>query len=253
MEKRSQNNVLTLTILLFVFLFFTGCGTFAKVTPAGPKMEQKLSEPSAIIPTGPPINFERYFKLVSGKKSIYQMKSKAGSHKSEGKMVITTLDARELNSKRVIPLKYDSDIGGDKSMSLAFLAEENDGLYQIGRQMQEMTAPEIITPPDCWAKNPLRVGSIWDIQVRAFMLGRLEGPGKAVVEKDNDNVLTLAGEFKDCVRIVYKGVLKKENNTVSIEATEWFAPDLGSIKQIHKEKGIRGSEAILSLELISYE
>jgi len=220
------------------------------------KLPEKNISPSisstieTMVPSGPEINIDKYFKYTSGKKKSFKS---VYVNIKDGKRVemianMTFLEPRLFNNKQVIPVK--TEINGN--ISLMFRSEEKDSLLYIGRQTKNMTSPEEINPPKIIIKKPLQLGSSWDSPDKTVLSDeKLDFLKKSTVVSVNDIILTPLGEFKDCIRIVSSGTVNlKDGNKYYIKSTSWYAPNVGEVKSNYEENGKSGGVKFES-EIIS--
>jgi hypothetical protein len=61
-----------------------------------------------------------------------------------------------------------------------------------------------------------------------------------------------AGDFMDCVKIKHAGGSKKDGAAVSLEAYEWYAPDVGLVKSVATIKKLENNQTTSS-EHLNYQ
>jgi hypothetical protein len=95
--------------------------------------------------------------------------------------------------------------------------------------------------PNYIIRYPIKIGTSWEVKARSKLLNNAPGILKKTIEAIDDTVTVPAGTFKNCLRIKGEGVIRKEELgneiIVNIEEYEWYAPGVGLIKYIGKEKG----------------
>lgn len=98
------------------------------------------------------------------------------------------------------------------------------------------------------------MGNSWQETGTSSLDSRISFPIKSTIESIDEVVIVPAGTFKECLKIKSVGLAEKvfgeeqvwppkENVKVERERYEWFAPDVGSIKMIFREKKTRSGGA----------
>lgn len=141
------------------------------------------------------------------------------------KIVVTNLPAKEVNGVTVTPRKW--DMGGASKYYL--MATDNMGIYRYGEQPDEKAEPVPTKPKVYSLKDPVSTGTTWDINTK---LGEDDLTVNLTVESTSEAVTVPAGTYKDCVKIKHKGASQKEGAGVSLEAFEWYAPEVGLVKSM---------------------
>ncbi|MCX5891857.1 MAG: hypothetical protein NTW80_02610 [Deltaproteobacteria bacterium] len=162
----------------------------------------------------------RYYPLKPGLTWTYKLTSEKIAN---GKIVVTNLPAKEINGVTVTPRKWDK--GGMVSYSL--MATDSMGIYRYGEQQDEKSEPVLTQPKAYSLRDPVAVGTTWDMPSK---MGADELTVNLTVESITDSVKVPAGAYKDCVKIKHVGGGK--GAPISIEAYEWYAPEVGLVKSI---------------------
>ncbi len=144
-----------------------------------------------------------------------------------------------MNGKKVVPQKMES---GNR-VSFAFIASDDNGIYEYASQSIDDHEPKIFDPPKYILRFPIEVGRSWEInsEIQRLMY-RVPITLKATIQSINDTVTVPAGTFKKCVKVVTTGSTKKNlgmfMGTAKIEVKEfsWYAPNVGLVKMIREEK-----------------
>jgi hypothetical protein len=142
---------------------------------------------------------------------------------TNAKIVITNLPAREIEGVTVTPRKWDR--GGMVNYHL--MASDSMGIYRYGVQQDEKTEPVLTKPKVYSLRDPVATGTTWDMPVK---MGEEELTVNLTVESVTDSVTVPAGTYKDCAKIKHVG--GKAGDPVSLEAYEWYAPDVGLVKSV---------------------
>lgn len=159
--------------------------------------------------------------------------------KGNEKMVMANFAKRELESRKVTPQKI--DIG--ERTGFLFLAQDEQGIYEYAEQEPGEFKPKIKDSPAYLIKAPIKAGAGWDEQYTTESLQQdLSLPVKAVIESLDEVVTVPAGTFEQCLKVAKtgrtqrdKGIWGKEE--VSVEQYTWYAPGVGLVQSVIKEKG----------------
>lgn len=168
---------------------------------------------------------ENYYPLKEGMTWVYRASSnKPGVQK----ITVTNLAPRELQGQKVYPRKW--QLGG--GVKYYFIARDDWGVYRYGEQKGETGKPEVTKPKVYYLKNPVDVGTYWDI---AAKMG--EDPLKVsiTIEEIRETVQVPAGTYENCVRLKHEGgMAAKEGGGggLSLTAYEWYAPKVGLVKSM---------------------
>jgi len=189
----------------------------------------------------------RYYPLKPKLTWTYKVTSEKITN---GKIVITNLPAKEIKGVTVTPRKW--EMGGQSKFTL--MAVDSMGIYRYGEQPSETAEPVLTTPKAYSLKDPVATGTTWDITSK---LGGDELTINLTVESITEDVTVLAGKYKDCARIKHSGGSKKDGASISLEAYEWYAPEVGLVKSIATitvvEKGGAKKAEHLNYQLESFQ
>lgn len=184
----------------------------------------------------------KYYPLKQGMTWTYS----ALSEKSETKtIIVTNLPPREINGLTLTPRKWDTG-GGIKYY---LVGTDEYGTYRYGEQNSEQGEPIIAKPKVYYIKNPISNGTSWDIKTK---LGEDELTVNLTIESLDDEVKVPAGTFKNCIKIKHVGGNQKNDTSVSVEAFEWYAPDVGLVKSIVAIKKLEKKQPTYS-EHLTYQ
>ena len=190
-----------------------------------------------------------YFPLQEGWRWTYRVTTDiSGIGAATSRSIVVNLPALTLEGERVVPR-----LGHDGSVY--YYAAKPDGIRRVA-----FAAPgHDLTPaaPDLYVlKNPIEVGSRWRIASHSYLLKqqifRVERVGTTdivgrvaldyTIEKIDDVVSVPAGRFTDAVRVRGTGETTYdlghpfETITITVESTEWFAPGVGLVKTVRRER-----------------
>lgn len=187
---------------------------------------------------------ERYYPLQAGATWEYQIQRK-GMFGDSGNISIfmKAMKPRQLAGKQVTPIQInDSDID--------FMVVDGTGVYELGEQKMNDIEPTVHRQPAYSIKYPLQVGTTWqDMTDTVLLEQRVEDiPVTARIEAVDDIVTVPAGTFEGCIRVKYTAKVtadmdKREGTgmkifgkaNIEIEDYQWYAPNVGFIKQVRKE------------------
>jgi len=203
---------------------------------------------------------ENYFPLEEGRRWEYQVyvNEKEGLYlglesKISGKQVCTILPQRELKGKRVTPMQIEDIYRGSTYTRFLFYVKDQNSIYEFASQKPEDVEPKIIH--DDIIKYPIKVGNSWQEMETSSLEPRISVPINTTIESIDEVVTVPAGTFKKCLKIKSTGFAEKvfgeeqvwppkENVKVEKERYDWFAPNVGHIKIILKEKKTYSGGAI---------
>ncbi|MEX2516480.1 MAG: hypothetical protein WD572_06160 [Gammaproteobacteria bacterium] len=173
---------------------------------------------------------------------------------------VTTMDETRAN-KRIIanadPIKVDGEtVYPRHSVSgyTYYYRADDDGVLRIGG-IEETSDDEIgtelseaIAPNQYVLRFPLEVGTTWTMRSETAVL-EMSGPPfdtlyqlsrpinmRYEITSLEENVRVAAGDFSDCLRIDGSGQVSIDvgghlgRTTISVETTDWYAPDVGLVK-----------------------
>lgn len=162
----------------------------------------------------------RYYPLKAGLTWTYTVTSEKIDN---GKIVITNLPSKEMGGVTVTPRKW--DMGG--AVRYHLMAMDSMGIYRYGEQQDENAEPVLTKPKAYSLRDPVATGTTWDMPSK---LGKEELTINLTVESITESVTVPAGTYKDCVKIKHVGGGK--GASISLEAYEWYAPEVGLVKSM---------------------
>lgn len=193
-----------------------------------------------------------YYPLGKGLSWTYQVSrsAKFGNFPTS-KLTITMIGERDIKGKKVKIRKYDYK---EKS-SFNFVTVENNGVYVYAKQLPGNIEPEILNPPSCVIKFPLKAGIEWEEKSNTSLLDK-EIPIliKYVLESIEETVTVPAGTYNSCIKI--KGIGKTTakimfwNVSIDKEIYNWYAPNVGWVKGILSESS---TNDLAGKGMISYQ
>ncbi len=184
----------------------------------------------------------KYYPLKAGLTWTYMVTSEKIAN---GKIVITNLPAKEVSGVTVTPRKW--DMGGMVKYSL--MATDSMGIYRYGEQKDENAEPVLTKPKAYSLRDPVATGTNWDM---ASKMGEDELTINLTVESISDSVTVPSGTYKDCAKIKHVGGSK--GAPISLEAYEWYAPEVGLVKsmvtitRVNKDKSKTAEHLTYQLE-----
>jgi hypothetical protein len=164
----------------------------------------------------------KYYPLKVDLTWTYKVISDKGQDR---KIVVTNLPAKEVNGVTVTPRKW--DMGG--MVKLYLMATDSMGIYRYGEQKDEKADPVLTKPKVYSLRDPVTKGTTWDINTK---LGEDELTVNLTVETTSEAVTVPAGAYKDCARVKHSGGNQKDGASISLEAYEWYAPEVGLVKSM---------------------
>lgn len=193
---------------------------------------------------------ENYYPLDEGRRWEYQILLKEGGgwyigpeSEISGKQIITNFPQRELEGKKVTPQQVEDKVWGSSRISFWFYIEDQSGVYEFAHQKPGQIEPKIAH--DFIIKYPIKIGNSWqEIETSSFE-PKISIPVESTIESINEVVTVPAGTFKVCLKIkaigfaekvVGKWLTEEEKVRIDREWYKWFAPGVGLIKMIFKEK-----------------
>jgi hypothetical protein len=154
----------------------------------------------------------------------------------------------------VVPQTNDMAMGAifgivlPKKMEVVFFSSDRTGVRIVADQDSTDVEPKPYL--SYLLKYPIEVGTRWTDRVKTQLLKRgLPISLDSSIVSTTDQVITPAGSFSDCVRVKYVGKtdLDSSGAFVSAEGNEWYARDVGLIKQIYSESSGDTSDRQTSL------
>lgn len=190
---------------------------------------------------------DKYYPLKPDLTWTYSVTS---DKSASGKIVVTNLPAKEVGGITVTPRKWDMG----SMVKYYLMAKDNMGIYRYGEQKSENEVPVLTKPKVYSLRDPVATGTTWDITTK---MGGDDLTVNLTIESVGDEMKVPAGTFKDCVTIKHTGGSKKDGAAISLEAYEWYAPDVGLVKSIvtikKLEKGQTKSAEHLNYQLESFK
>ena len=163
--------------------------------------------------------------------------------------MVTNLAPRSLQGTTVVPQMTDATMGVifgivlPKTMLVVFFASDRNGVRMIADQESTDVEPKPLQ--SYILKYPIEVGTHWTDRLKTQLLKRgLPISLDSSIVSTTDQVITPAGSFSDCIRVKYVGKTDADSSGafVTSEGNEWYARDVGLVKQIFSESSGDSSE-----------
>ena len=186
-----------------------------------------------------------YYPLLPNIRYEYRVKATTGdagqTRDFNLSAAITTMKSMEFRGKTVIPQKY--EVAGEFA-SLSFVTEDKTGVYYFASQRPKDREPELTDPLQYVIRYPVGEGASWIQKSAEFDLinnnQKLPVALKAVIESTAEIVTVPSGSFANCLKIKMIGTAQGEglqsHLRFDIEKTLWYAPGVGMVKSIQREK-----------------
>jgi len=141
--------------------------------------------------------------------------------------------------------------------STRFLSVNREGLFDQARQESEGTVIVPRSGPNYVLKAPLRLGARWSSTWQSAQAsGPFILPTTKSITGTNQTITVPAGTFRGCVLVTIAGSapLPGTDALLEVSGREWYAPDVGYVKGIFREKvdGAPQQTAEMVFELQSY-
>jgi hypothetical protein len=157
----------------------------------------------------------------------------------------TNSPARTLKGVTVTPqatdVKFEQVLGTTMppSLTVEFYYDDGSGIRLLATQDEADQQPSILAYQSYVLKYPVASGTRWNDGGETSSLS----PGTLVnfvetVETMSDQVIVPAGSYSGCVRVHAEGTARPKDSAypITAESTEWFAPEVGLVKNIQTEK-----------------
>jgi len=205
-----------------------------------------------------------YFPLNEGRCWQYRMMVKTKGEQKYYKYMVANLPSRDLDgTKTFVRRTHDG--------SLFFYQKTDDGINRVAvqrrtdREIQREASTHLIIP------YPTEIGNAWELETTTTILDRnIRAYERKVftlvtpvtlhytVESLDAIVSVPAGRFDRCLRIRGIGHTRVNPNVsvgvtnIEIETIDWYAPGVGLVKMVRKEKAstavLDSGEYVLELE-----
>jgi hypothetical protein len=182
---------------------------------------------------------ESYYPLEKGLSWTYNVSGKTSLGGGDSiKVNLVNFSSRKLKERMVVPQKMSSG----SNTEFSFMVSDKSGVYEYATQKPSDIEPEIKASPHYILKFPLKVGTSWDTEHKtAFLRERVKLTTTATIESVSEEVLVPAGSYSNCIHVKKTGSTIKNmgvfgNVQIIVEVHYWYAPGIGFIKSISKEK-----------------
>ncbi len=185
-----------------------------------------------------------YFPLKKGITREYEVVYTRGMDESKkGAWSVTVVaDSYMVGDVETIPLRFSNG-------SLLFILKNKEGIFKYAVQGPSDSEPTISKEVMAFI-YPIKIGTNWKTRGISYLLAeKHEMELEVTIDKLDETVVTPAGVYNDCLRIKYYGEKKiddksiflqkdgkiiKQDAKVSIEIFEYYAPDIGLVKNMTK-------------------
>lgn len=189
---------------------------------------------------------ESYYPLKEGMTWRYQS--------SLGTLIVKNLAPRELAGKTVTPQQVGTD--------LIFIVDDDTGIYDFAKQSSADIEPQMLSVPYYqYVQKPVALGTNWEDKSQTVLFAKTVSVlRRCTIDTVDDVVSVPAGTFKNCIRVRCAGstlvpVESRGVAEVSVETYSWYAPGVGRVRWITKERSnnqLFGPGGEFSVELVSF-
>lgn len=202
------------------------------------------------------VAIDTYYPLDKGRTWVYQISWDAADKSlggGNGQVIVTNFAQRALQGKKVTPQK--ADLGGETAF--IFIAQDEKGIYEFAKQGPKVFEPEIKSSPNYYIRMPIQVGTTWDDEYETlFLVEKISLTVTAKIDSLDEIVTVPAGTFEKCLKVSEVGHVRKnmgqatELVDISIESYKWYAPGVGIVKEVVREKSNHRmlGQAVMQLE-----
>jgi hypothetical protein len=204
---------------------------------------------------------ERYFPLKQGMKWKYRLKITQLIFPFSGEASVTNLAPRSFAGRMLTPQMEDMSFGAilgtklPKQLVVGFYGDDGSGLREFAEQSDTDAEPEPLT--NYLLKYPIRVGTQWPYQFKTQFIKKDTAIALvSFILSTSDQVVVPAAQFSKCIRVKTSGKTTPDSSGafVSVDEDDWFAPDVGLVKNLYAEKASDSSgQASLVEELEEFK
>ena len=234
----------------------------ARNTPKADTSFTSTNKPEPQRTLGTPIETAKYLSPL-GQKATYQVQvrwTSAEKKQTSWQYIAETMEKRTLNDKQVVPRRTESTNAktGQQSSTLDYYVLDETGYYRYAEQKEDMVEPKILDSPNYFFKTPFALNASWEEQGNTILMRtKIPTTYVVIVDKIDDIVTVPAGSFENCLRIKFScEVTNSKNQRVNVEGYDWYAPGVGHVKEIRKEKASDpaiGDEGTMTIQLSSIQ
>ncbi|MDX2166171.1 MAG: hypothetical protein SF182_03885 [Deltaproteobacteria bacterium] len=164
------------------------------------------------------------------------------------------LPERQLQGRQVTPISM--ALGA--RYSVAYQVEDASGVHTVAVQSPGEDTPHP-TPGRIVVRYPLVVGGAWDDFAESMFLegGTAELPGETRITALDMTTTVPAGTYRHCLELQFSGrgevqrPLRSDLTPMRIDATFWYAPGVGLVKYVQRDRSPDGS-GLFTAELTAF-
>jgi hypothetical protein len=182
-----------------------------------------------------------YFPLSDGYKWRYDVALETRDGRQRQMYILNNLGKSELNG---MPVYLRESLDG----TILYYTRSEEGIYYLGNINDKTPMPEFHSDKQLVIPDKIFLNKEWEQSTVTRLLKKTGPPQKTVfeifakveletkIESLNDIVTVPAGRFENCMKITMSGSSFKDAGNyvgmtlVSVEQTNWYAPDVGLIK-----------------------
>ncbi|MBC2715640.1 MAG: hypothetical protein HF978_10050 [Desulfobacteraceae bacterium] len=178
---------------------------------------------------------ESYYPLKEGLNWTYQVSSGETIDDSDENAILTisNLEKKYLKLEKVTP----QQITYKGKSDLKFIIQNEEGIFEFGKQLYGMGMPEINDPKLFYLKTPVQIGGSWkEIHATQCLPEKMMVPVTVTIESMDETVTVPAGTYQNCLKLIKKGQFTKNLgeflgvSNVAVEKAEWYVKGVGLIK-----------------------
>ena len=187
-----------------------------------------------------------YFPLQENLVWKYWVVAKTPHERNESELQITNIGVWEDGNEQYYVRKTNTG-------NYYYIQERDDGIVRVTKRTIAEYYPRLGMAERYVIKYPLQAGTQWSYNTKPYLLDRPFPTSKEIkrtidYEMDweivgNDETISVPqGEFENCLHIRGRALvdvpraLSVARDEVLFETDEWYAPNVGLIKLVHKEK-----------------
>src|SRR5260370_38389990 len=185
---------------------------------------------------------ERYFPLKQGMKWKYRMTVTQLLFPFSGEARVTNLPPRDFAGRTVTPQMEDVSFGAilgttlPKQLVVEFYGDDGSGLREFAMQLDTDAEPK--PRINYVLKYPIRVGTRLTDQLKTHLFKKDTAIALvSFIQSTSDQVVVPAGPYSNCIRVKTTGKTAPDSSGafVSVDEDDWFAPDVGLVKNLYAE------------------